>query len=134
MNSSNKILFLKQLAKIIKADNKIVENETAFLLDISKLMNIEPNEIQDYLDLEKIVGTSKSNISKTEKINQIYRLILMMKIDGIVAKEEIELIKNISLEMGLSTQSINILFDKVVKQNKLLSDEELTDIFRIENN
>jgi len=134
MNSSNKILFLKQLAKIIKADNKIVENETAFLLDISKLMNIEPNEIQDYLDLEKIVGTSKSNISKTEKINQIYRLILMMKIDGIVAKEEIELIKNISLEMGLSTQSINILFDKVVKQNKLLSDEELTAIFRIENN
>jgi len=135
MNNNKKIIFLKQLFFMLKADGKIDEMEKRFLKDIALSMNIDTQEIKDILDLQEIIPTPPVKFSKKENIIQIYRLALMLKIDGNIAPQEIKVIKNIGLEMGLSIEALDIMLEILLKKySTTLTDNQLFKIFDIQNN
>ncbi len=135
MLRKKRIYLLKQVWDIIKADKEIHKNEKGFLLDIARSMDVKPDELSDIIDLDSIVGIQKPVLSREEKILQVYQLALMIKADGKVSGEEIELIKNIGLEMGLSPEGLDIMMQELFKSmERVLNFEELLNIFNIPNN
>ncbi len=135
MLRKKRIYLLKQVWDIIKADKEIHKNEKEFLLDIAQSMNVQPDEISDIIDLDTIIDLPKPVLSREEKIIQIYQLALMIKADGKITEEEIELIKNIGLEMGLSPDALDIMLEELFKSmERILNFEELFNIFNLSNN
>ncbi len=135
MSVNKKITILKQLFSMLKADGIIDEKEKKFLIDIALSMNINSDDIRDAIDLQKIVPITSVKFSRKDNIIQIYRLALMLKIDGKIAPEEILHIKNIGLEMGLDSDSIDIMLKTLLKEyDAILSEEDLFKIFDIQNN
>ncbi len=135
MTSNKRIYLLKQVFDIMKSDGEIHKNEKKFLMDIAHSLNVNTEELLDILELDMIISPRKPHLSHEEKIIQIYQLALMIKSDGAILDEEILLIKNIGLEMGLSPNSLDIMLQELFKSlDKILDFQELFSIFKINNN
>jgi hypothetical protein len=127
-----RISLLRQLVKMAKADKIFKEVEYRYLIDVSQLLNI-PIQVVDVIieeDVENILP-----ITFDERIKQIHRLAIMMMVDGIITIEEMDLLKNLTLEMGLLPNSLEIMIRKMNSNiGGLLLIEDLRDIFSVTNN
>jgi hypothetical protein len=127
-----RISLLRQLVKMAKADKIFKEVEYRYLIDVSQLLNI-PIQVVDVIieeDVENILP-----ITFDERIKQIHRLAIMMMVDGIITIEEMDLLKNLTLEMGLLPSSLEIMIRKMNSNiGGLLLIEDLRDIFSVTNN
>jgi len=127
--------FLKQLASIIMSDGKITPQEEKLFINIALSLGLEIDSVEEIHLLEKISPSIKHPMSYDERIGNIYGMALMIKIDGKIDSKEIETIKNIGIDMGLPVESLdNMLKILFSQKNKLLSLDELKEIFKINNN
>ena len=140
MNNSKKNIFkeqeklnlLHQLVDMAKADRVFKRVEYRYLLEIALVLGVSTEKLKQIIDSDK-----KSNMPVTHqaRFRQIYRLTVMMMVDNIITIEEIALLKNYGVEMGLQPKSIEIMI-KRMNENKggMLLDKDLEEIFSLQNN
>jgi len=135
MTLEEKLTFIRQLYKMSKADNKIDQIEKNFLYELALSINLPIEALEDILDGKEIPINEKLPINIEDRIIQIYRLVLMMKIDNEISIEEVNTLKSIALELGLRSDSVMLLLDRLLESpTGTLEFEELQAIFDITKN
>jgi hypothetical protein len=140
MNNSKKNIFkeqeklnlLHQLVDMAKADRVFKRVEYRYLLEIALVLGVSTEKLKQIIDSNK---ESNMPVTHQARFRQIYRLAVMMMVDGIITIEEIALLKNYGVEMGLQPKSIEIMI-KRMNENKggMLLDIDLEEIFSLQNN
>jgi len=124
---------LSQLINMAKADRIFKKIEYKFLYEIALVMQVPIEKLEALL--ENKIEYNRLPSTREERIIQIYRLTLMMMVDGIITDEEMVLLKNYALEMKLHPESIEMML-KRIKSSKggMLLPAQLQQIFAIQNN
>ncbi len=135
MKLEEKITLLKQLYQMSKVDGKIADAEFDFLIEMGFDLGVPLEIIEDVFEENEIY--LKKHIPKNiyERIIQIYRLALMMQIDKHIKFNEINLLKNIAIELKLPPEPVTIMLSEMLKsKNGTLEPEHLFEIFNTKNN
>lgn len=121
---------LLDLYKIAISDGKIVKNEYRFLLDIALQMGLEENDVLDIINNEidfKIMPPHALN----DRMQHLFQMLFMMKIDGEIKPEEIRIIKNTALYLGLNLSMTDELITIIHKyKQNLVPQEEMIRIVK----
>ena len=125
-----KLALLKQLYQMTQADHKIKPVEYSFLYELALSMEVPLEKLEDLFETEKHYLLPKDI---QQKIIQIYRLALMMKVDKEVVEEEINTLKSLALQMGLRPESVQNMLEELEKKSTLTFDE-LMSIFNVQDN
>ncbi len=127
-----KLEILRQLYEMTKADGKIKPVEYQFLYEMALSMDIPLEKLEEMFDFDKQYKLPKE---KLQRIIQIYRLALMMRVDKDVAGAEIATLKKLALQMNLHPESVDqMLLQMEQKDDHTLNFDELFQIFNIREN
>lgn len=125
-----KKLLLEMIA-YATVDGQLSKKGYDFLFLIANELNFEKGGFIDLLSqkLPKLPDNMKLN-----RIKQFYKLVVFFQNDGILYKQDPDLIVHIAISMGLDTDAIRYLIKKVKNApNTVISDEVLWDIFNEES-
>ncbi|MFA9187685.1 excinuclease ABC subunit B [Flavobacterium sp. FBOR7N2.3] len=125
-----KKLLLEMIA-YATVDGQLSKKGYDFLFLIANELNFEKGGFIDLLSqkLPKLSDNMKLN-----RIKQFYKLVVFFQNDGILYKQDPDLIVHIAISMGLDTDAIRYLIKKVKNApNTVISDEVLWDIFNEES-
>ncbi len=130
MKLEEKLALLKQLYQMTQADRTIKPVEYNFLYEIALSMEVPLEKLEEMFEVENNYDLPKD---KQQKIIQIYRLALMMKVDKEIAPEEINTLKSLAMQMGLHPESVQIMLE-ALNRKKTLNFDELMSVFNIQEN
>ena len=132
LNHEEKLNLLSQLVKMAKADKVFKFVEFKYLTDVAEVLNISSGQLDEIIEKDIVAPLPKKMSDRTR---QIYRLTVMMMVDGIISIEEMILLKNFAVELGLNPNGVEIMI-KRMEQNKggMLLDDELLEIFSVQLN
>ena len=135
MKLEEKISLIKQLFDMSKADNYIDQTEINFLYEFAVSLELPLEILEDIFDEKPIYLKPILPKKRHERIIQIYRLALMINIDKHIKFDEINLLKNIAIELQLPPESVTLMLTEILKsKNSTLAPEQLFDIFKATNN
>jgi len=131
-SQEEKITILRRLVKMAKADYIFKKEEYKYLQDLADTLGIDRKILLEIIEAE--IPEKKSEVL-LERAKQLYRLAIMMLVDGVVAKEEVVLLKEYTIELGFPAESVDTMLAKM-DQNKggMLFDEDLIEIFSVQHN
>jgi hypothetical protein len=115
-----------------KADFIFKTEEYKYLQDLADTLGIERKILLEIIEEE--IPEKKTEVL-LERAKQLYRLAIMMLVDGVVAKEEVSLLKDYTIELGFPPETIDVMLERMA-QNKggMLFDDDLIEIFTVQNN
>ncbi len=132
LTDEQKINLLQQLVKMAKADKLFKFVEFKYLTEIAELMNISATKLDEIIESDKIGPLPKT---KLERSRQLYRLTVMMMIDHVITKEELNLLKTFAIELGLTPKGVDAMIQEMNKnKGGMLLNKQLIDIFSIDLN
>ena len=132
MSMEEKLGILRQLYKMTQADNEVKPVEYSFLYEVALSMEVPLEQLEEIFDYETQFKLPKD---LQNKIIQIYRLALIMKVDKDIAKEELDTLKSIALQMGLHPEAVHNMLDKMnTNETGTLDYNELMQIFKTHDN
>ncbi len=136
MTLDEKITLIRQLHKMSQADQNFQSAEKKFLYELALSIHLPIEILEDILADEKAVEIpTKMPDNIEDRMIQIYRLVLMMKIDNEISIEEVNTLKSIALELGLHPESVMLLLDRLLESpTGTLDFNELKAIFDITKN
>ncbi len=135
MTLEEKLALIRQLYKMSKADQELQAIEKNFLYELALSIDLPIEALEDVMDGKNTYLPDKIPTKIEDRIIQIYRLILMMKIDNEISIEEVNTLKSIALELGLHPESVMLLLDRLLESpTGTLEFEELQAIFDITKN
>jgi len=121
---------LLDLYKIAISDGKINKNEYRFIIDIAKSIGLTNNEALDIINRNidfKITPPKSIN----ERMQHLFQMLFLMKIDGDINLTEINVIKNIALYLGLNLSMTEELIGVIKAYKKsLIPHEEMIGIVK----
>lgn len=121
-----KKLLLEMIAYAV-VDGQLSKKGYDFLFLIANELNFEKGGFIDLLSQE--LPTLPDNM-KLNRIKQFYQLVVFFQNDGVLYKQDPDLIIHIAISMGLDTDAVRYLVKKVKNSpNSSISDEVLWDIF-----
>jgi len=128
----DKITILRRLVKMAKADMIFREEEYKYLQDLADTLGVKRSILLEIIESEI---PEKKTEALLERAKQLYRLAIMMLVDGVVAKEEVTLLKEYTIELGFDPHLIDVMITRM-GQNKggMLLDEDLIEIFSLQQN
>ena len=131
-NKEEEITLLRRLVKMAKADSVFKIEEYKYLQDLADTLGVERKILLEIIEAE--IPEKKTEVL-LERAKQLYRLAIMMLVDGVVAKEEVILLKEYTLELGFTAESVEIMLNRM-QENKggMLFDEDLMEIFSVQHN
>jgi len=110
---------------IAKSDGKVTKNEYHLLLDIAKIIGLSEDEALDMINGENHFQSAKPT-SYHDRMQHLFQLLFIMKIDGDIDRKEIEAVKNIALYLGLNLNLTDDLIDVLRKhKNQLIPEKEM---------
>ncbi|MFA9190191.1 excinuclease ABC subunit B [Flavobacterium sp. FZUC8N2.13] len=125
-----KKLLLEMIA-YATVDGQLSKKGYDFLFLIANELNYEKGGFIDLLSQELPVLPDNRKLSR---IKQFYQLVVFFQNDGILYKQDPDLIVHIAISMGLDTDAIRYLLKKVKNApNTVISDDVLWDIFNEES-
>jgi len=132
LNKEQKLNLLSQLVKMAKADKVFKFVEFKYLTDVAEVLGITSGQLDEIIEKDIVAPIPKKMPDRTR---QIYRLSVMMMVDGEISKEEMILLKNYAVELGLDPSGVELMIHRM-EQNKggMLLDKELMRIFSIQLN
>jgi uncharacterized tellurite resistance protein B-like protein len=131
MYEEKKSLLLEMIA-FSTVDGHLHKKEYEFLFLIANQFNIEKGGFNDLFHQELPKLPIKNEF---QRIQQFYRLALLMHSDGILHVKEAEAIKQIAMSMGLNPEATKRVLIKMEKApNAIISADVLLNIFREERN
>ena len=135
MRLEEKISLIKQLFDMSKADHNIDQTEVNFLYELAVSLELPLEILEDLFDEKPIYLKKQIPTSSLERITQIYRLALMLNVDKQVTFDEVNLLRNLALELKLPPDSINIMLSEILKsQTGTLKPDKLFQIFNTTGN
>jgi uncharacterized tellurite resistance protein B-like protein len=99
-----KIALLSEMIAFSLVDGRLHEREYQFLWIVAQELGISKKEFSDLFHQELPTGVIKSEF---ERIQQFYRLALLMHVDGVLHQKEEEAIRQIAINMGLNPSATN---------------------------
>ncbi|WP_271765036.1 TerB family tellurite resistance protein [Aquimarina algiphila] len=126
-SKEEKLSLLSEMVEFAKVDKELKEQEYNFILAVAAQLQITKEEIDALVEKE---AKKKSLQPESQRILQFHRLILLMNVDQETSQVEIHKIKEIGLHMGLRTEAIDTVLEKMHDYpNKVIPPKELITIF-----
>jgi uncharacterized tellurite resistance protein B-like protein len=123
-----KINLLSEMIAFSVIDGRLHEREYQFVWIVAQELGIDKNEFNDLFHQELPTKVAKCEF---ERIQQFYRLALLMHVDGVLHQKEEEAIRQIAINMGLNPSATNrVLKLMKVSPNAMISPEVLLDHFQ----
>lgn len=123
-----KLALLSEMISFSVVDGRLHEREYLFLSMIAEELQITQDDFKDLFHEEHYPIVIKSEF---ERIQQFYRLALLMHCDGVLHEREQIKIHEIGINMGLNPHAIKrVLKAMEVSPTKLISPEFLLEIFQ----
>lgn len=123
---------LLEMITLATVDGHLHKRELEFLRLVAIELNISEEEFQDLFHQE---AKSLPISSEMQRINQFYRLALLMHIDGVLHEKEFETIQQIALQMGLNLSAVKRVLAMMKKApNTVVNPTVLLEIFREQHN
>lgn len=126
-----KKLLLEMIA-FATVDGQLSKKGYDFLFLIANELNFEKGGFIDLFSQELPI---LSENTKLNRIKQFYQLVVFFQNDGVLYKQDPDLIVHIAISMGLDTDAVRYLVKKVKNSpNTFISDDTLWNIFQNEIN
>ncbi|RYJ38414.1 Excinuclease ABC subunit B [Flavobacterium anhuiense] len=123
---------LLEMITLATVDGHLHKRELEFLRLVALELNISEEEFQDLFHQE----TKALPIpSEMQRINQFYRLALLMHCDGVLHEREFQAIQQIALQMGLNLSAVKRVLEMMKKSpNTVINPIVLLEIFKEQHN
>jgi uncharacterized tellurite resistance protein B-like protein len=127
-----KINLLSEMIAFAVIDGRLHEREYQFVWIVAQELGIDKNEFNDLFHQELPTKVAKTEF---ERIQQFYRLALLMHCDGVLHQKEEEAIRQIAINTGLNPSATNRVL-KLMKAspNAMISPETLLEYFQEQHN
>lgn len=123
---------LLEMIMFATVDGHLHKRELTFLRLVALELSISEKEFQDLFHQEMKPIPIKSEM---QRINQFYRLALLMHCDGILHEREFKAIQQIALEMGLNLSAVKRVLEMMKKTpNTVINPIVLMEIFQEQHN
>jgi uncharacterized tellurite resistance protein B-like protein len=127
-NYEEKLALLSEMIAFSVVDGKLHDREFAFLSMIAEVLQITDKDFKSLFHQENNSIVIKSDF---ERIQQFYRLALLMHSDGVLHEKEIIRINEIGINMGLNPHAIKRVLAAMRKSpNNLVSPKFLIAVFQ----
>ena len=127
-NHEEKLALLAEMITFSVVDGKLHEREYLFLTMIADELQITLEDFKALFHQENYPMVIKSQF---ERIQQFYRLALLMHCDGVLHEREQNKIHEIGVTMGLNPHAIKrILKAMEISPTKIISPEFLLEVFQ----
>ncbi|MDN3677856.1 excinuclease ABC subunit B [Flavobacterium paronense] len=129
MNDYNeRLALLSEMIAFSVIDGRLHEREYLFLTMIAEQLQVDKGDFKNLFHQEEYPVVIKSEF---ERIQQFYRLALLMHCDGILHEREQIKIHEIGINMGLNPHAIKrVLKAMKCSPNKMISPEFLLEVFQ----
>jgi uncharacterized tellurite resistance protein B-like protein len=129
---AEKISLLLEMIAFSTVDGQLHKREYEFLWLVAQELNISPDVFRDLFHQESAGSVIKSEF---QRIQQFYRLALIMYCDGILHEKEAKAIQQISIEMGLNPIATRRVLDLMKKApNAIIDPKLLLKVFQEQHN
>jgi uncharacterized tellurite resistance protein B-like protein len=108
-----KINLLSEMIAFSVVDGRLHEREYQFVWIVAQELGISKKEFKELFHQELPTGVIKSEF---ERIQQFYRLALLMHVDGVLHQKEEEAIRQIAINMGLNPSATGRIL-KLMKES-----------------
>ncbi len=123
---------LLEMIAFSTVDGQLHKRELEFLWLVAQELNIDHKLFQDLFHQENIPQIIKSEF---QRIQQFYRLALIMHCDGILHEKEAKAIQQIAIEMGLNPAATKRVLDLMKKApNAMIDPNKLLKVFQEQHN
>jgi uncharacterized tellurite resistance protein B-like protein len=123
-----KINLLSEMIAFSVIDGRLHEREYQFVWIVAQELGIDKNEFNDLFHQELTAKVAKSEF---ERIQQFYRLALLMHCDGVLHQKEEEAIRQIAINMGLNPSATHrVLKLMKVSPNAMIPPQVLLEHFQ----
>lgn len=123
-----KISLISDMISFAIVDGELHEREYQFLKMIALELGIDKTEFKQLFHQENRTEIIKSEF---ERIQQFYRLALLMHVDGVLHEREIEKIHEIGVNMGLNPHALKrVLKAMELSPNRMVSPNYLLEVFQ----
>jgi len=127
-NYDEKLALLTEMIAFSVVDGRLHEREYLFMTMIAEELQITKDDFKGLFHLENYPIVIKSEF---ERIQQFYRLALLMHCDGILHEREHNKIHEIGVNMGLNPHAIKrVLKAMEISPTKMISPEFLLEVFQ----
>ena len=127
-NYKERIALLSEMISFSVVDGKLHEREYLFLSMIAAELKVEKDDFNNLFHQEEYPIVIKSEF---ERVQQFYRLALLMHCDGILHEREQVKIHEIGINMGLNPHAIKrVLKAMEASPTKMISAEYLLEVFQ----
>jgi uncharacterized tellurite resistance protein B-like protein len=123
---------LLEMIAFSAVDGQLHKREYDFLFIVANELNIEKGKFNDLFHQELPKLPIKSEF---QRIQQFYRLALLMHCDGVLHNKETVAIQQIAIEMGLNPEATKRIL-KLMKEapNAIINGEVLLNVFQEQHN
>ena len=129
---NEKLSLLADMIAFSIIDGKLHDREYQFIKMIAKELKISKNDFKNLFHQEEYPKIIKLEF---ERIQQFYRLALLMHSDGILHEKEHLKIHEVGINMGLNPHAIKRVLKAMEKSpTNLISSKILLDIFKEQHN
>ncbi|WP_166919510.1 TerB family tellurite resistance protein [Flavobacterium poyangense] len=123
---------LLEMIAFSTVDGQLHKRELDFLWLVAQELNIDKKDFQDLFHQEHTPLKIKSEF---QRIQQFYRLALIMYCDGILHEKEALAIQQIAIEMGLNPMATKRILELMQKApNAMLDPKVLLKVFQEQHN
>ncbi|MEZ4721153.1 MAG: TerB family tellurite resistance protein [Flavobacteriales bacterium] len=109
-SKEEKLRILSELIKVAGADGEHRDEEYDFLHAIAEYLQVEP------MDMESLFTKSSEHpipASEMQRIVIFHQLVLMVIADGEISNDEIAMLKEATLMLGLPNQAVNEVISRL---------------------
>ncbi|TPG41577.1 excinuclease ABC subunit B [Flavobacterium pectinovorum] len=123
---------LLEMIAFSTVDGKLHKREYDFIWLVAQELNIELAVFKDLFHQEDQIIIIKSEF---QRIQQFYRLALIMYCDGVLHEKEATAIQQIAIEMGLNPSAVKRVLDLMKKApNAMIDPKVLLRVFQEQHN
>ena len=123
---------LLEMIAFSTVDGQLHKREYDFLWLVAQELNIEYSVFKDLFHQEEIPVMIKSEF---QRIQQFYRLALLMYCDGVLHEKEATAIQQIAIEMGLNPTAVKRVLRLMEKApNAMIEPKVLLKVFQEQHN
>ena len=127
-----KLSLLQDLIALSNVDRNISFIENNFIYTIALSLGVSEVELTQLKN--NPVNYNPEN-KETDRIIQFYRLLLLMNVDQVKTKKEIDFCKETGLKMGLNTTAINTTIEQMLNsETGMMTPNDVIKIFQTHHN
>jgi uncharacterized tellurite resistance protein B-like protein len=127
-NYKERLSLLSEMISFSVVDGRLHEREYLFLSMIADELQVEKDDFKNLFHQEEYPVVIKSEF---ERVQQFYRLALLMHCDGVLHEREQNKIHEIGINMGLNPHAIKRVLKAMEESpSKMISPEFLLEVFQ----